>query len=617
MTSYKLPRTSLILGCVLIVALAGLSSARLWAQGGPVCGPSPAVQAALDQVPSNQTPDQTDYVFEQSRESAIQALLRQYPDDVFVQRSYIQVMSDPDAKRDRVIAQYKALHEQRPDDPRVSYLYGLTLVGRDSPQAIKLFRSALQKAPDFPWPHLQLVSIYSSPNFLDKAQAAAHAKSFLSECPDTLEGYEPLARMDDRDLIGKSAATLRQILEPRSDPKALEAYSTLWSLEFKAHSPAEYAALRKQIAADLERIRALNLQNERRWWEALQEGYKLTNDQKQSDWAEDEGTRRFPSSDELPAMTRWRKDHQAPGDDAAADKKRAYYSELLKQTDDWVKERPNTTFIWYYRLGAMEHLDDVPAAQVEACLDKTLQVAEANAGPWLPYVYFEGAEVLSRKGLQPEREVEMAQKGLERLEVEAKQPPDDLRFTKEFIDYLNFYNADQRAQGVFYEADGDLRLKQPEKTQLAIAQLDERVADLKSLVADKDDRRKSYAADESSYWGAMARLAELQNHKLDAMGYYESALLDRLDSGQLPAPGKKDELGEGAHQLWASLGGTDEGWKTWYGRRADALANKATLTWETSSDPLPPFQLTDLKGKTWQIADLKGKVVFLNFWASW
>jgi AhpC/TSA family len=85
----------------------------------------------------------------------------------------------------------------------------------------------------------------------------------------------------------------------------------------------------------------------------------------------------------------------------------------------------------------------------------------------------------------------------------------------------------------------------------------------------------------------------------------------------VPAAGEKDELGEGARQLWTSLGGTDEAWKMWYGRRADALANKATLTWETVNEPLPPFQLTDLKGKTWQIVDLKGKVVFLNFWASW
>ncbi len=52
-------------------------------------------------------------------------------------------------------------------------------------------------------------------------------------------------------------------------------------------------------------------------------------------------------------------------------------------------------------------------------------------------------------------------------------------------------------------------------------------------------------------------------------------------------------------------------------KQAAALANKATLTWEDANLPLPSFELTDLHGKTWQIADLKGKVTLLNFWASW
>lgn len=31
----------------------------------------------------------------------------------------------------------------------------------------------------------------------------------------------------------------------------------------------------------------------------------------------------------------------------------------------------------------------------------------------------------------------------------------------------------------------------------------------------------------------------------------------------------------------------------------------------------PLFELADLNGKVWRLAELKGKVVFLNFWATW
>lgn len=33
--------------------------------------------------------------------------------------------------------------------------------------------------------------------------------------------------------------------------------------------------------------------------------------------------------------------------------------------------------------------------------------------------------------------------------------------------------------------------------------------------------------------------------------------------------------------------------------------------------PAPNFMLTDLHGKDWQLSDLHGKVVFINFWATW
>jgi hypothetical protein len=154
---------------------------------------------------------------------------------------------------------------------------------------------------------------------------------------------------------------------------------------------------------------------------------------------------------------------------------------------------------------------------------------------------------------------------------------------------------------------------------IALGQVNAALQEIELLINSKDERRKSYAGMMSNYWKQMAQAAALQNRTTDAMAYYESGLLARLEVGDVPKPGSKDELGDEAHQLWAKLGGTEEGWSAWYGRRANEIANQNQnkLEWETAQEPLPSFELTDLHGKTWKPPDLKGRVVFLNFWASW
>ena len=605
------------LSLCLLALVVGFTPRNGWAQSAAVCGPAPAVKLALDLLPE-QTPALTDWQYHEQRAAAIQALLRQYPGDVFVQKAYINSMGGRSDK-DKVIAEYKARHEQNPDDAQLAYLYGLTLVGRQSPEAIKLFNGALQKDLNFMPPHLQLVSVYSSPVFLDKEQRVAHLKAFLEACPASLEGYEPLTRIDDQDLQRTYAAKLRALIASRTDPDAVGAYTTLWSLEFKIHPPAEYDPLRKQVAQDLDRLRQLKLEDKRQWYSALEEGYKLVNDQKQSDWAQEQAQIRFPTPWSSPAMTKWRKDHHYPGDDAPPDKKRAYYSDLLQQTAQWVKERPNTTYIWMWRLETMEHLENVPSADVLAAVDQAVKVMMSNAGPEGPGSddYGNIAEVLSKRHLEPERVVEMAQKGLAKWETESKEPYYDLYATKENLDDNKFYQAYGRLQGLGFETDGYVQLKQPDKAHLLLSQMDERLEDLKSLAGDKQDRKRTYEGQLATYWGLMAREAELRGRKLDAMAFYENALLTRLDAQQKPETGMKDELADNARQLWANLGGSDEGWKLWYGRRADALANQATLSWEDANQPLATFELADLSGKTWNLAALKGRTTFLNFWASW
>ena len=594
-----------------------LTSRPGWAQAAAVCGPTPAVKLALDGLPQ-QTPAQTDWQFHEQHAAAIQALLREFPDDVFVQRAYISSMYGRSDK-EKVIAEYKARYEQNPGDAKVEHLYGVALVGRQSPEAIKLFTDALKRDPNFAPPHLQLVFIYGSPVFMDKEQRLAHLKAYLEACPSSFEGYPPLARIDDKDLQRAYATKLRSLIATRTDPDAVGAYTTLWSLEFKLRPPSEYEPLRKQVGQDLERIRQLKFEDKRQWYEALVEGYKLVNDQKQSDWAADQEEARFPTPYSVPARSKWDKNHQYPAEDASADQKRAYFSDLLQQTTQWVKERPNTTYIWMERLDAMEHLENVPPAEVNTAVDQAIKVMISNAGPEGPGSYdcFNNAEVLAKKRLQPERVVEMAQKGLAQWEIEAKGPYNDLYATQENLEDDVFYKAYSRLRGMGSEADGYLQLKQLDKARLLLAQMDERLEGFKALAGDKQDRKKTYSGQLSTYWELMAREAQLHGRNLDAMAFYEDALLTRLDARQKPESGMKDELADNAHQLWANLGGSDEGWKSWYGRRADALANQATLTWEDANAPLEAFELADLSGKTWNLAALKGKVTFLNFWASW
>lgn len=40
------------------------------------------------------------------------------------------------------------------------------------------------------------------------------------------------------------------------------------------------------------------------------------------------------------------------------------------------------------------------------------------------------------------------------------------------------------------------------------------------------------------------------------------------------------------------------------------------LPWP-ARQPTPALQATDLKGQVWRLADLRGKAVLINFWASW
>ena len=181
MTSDRLRMMRLWL-CFVAVCLASITSSRVFAQTAPapVCDPSPEVKAELDSVPDDYVYPEYWRHYQQRRLAAIQAVLDRHPDDFFARRAYERWVIAGEQDVDKLQAEDKASYEQHPDDPADAYFYAVLLVGRDTPTAIKILDSILQKHPDFPWPHLNLGSIYSTPNFSDKANAKTHELAFLS-----------------------------------------------------------------------------------------------------------------------------------------------------------------------------------------------------------------------------------------------------------------------------------------------------------------------------------------------------------------------------------------------------------------------------------------------------
>ena len=606
--------------CFALISFASNIPTQSQAQQWDACTPSPEVKAALDALP-RPTPGQTEWGFHLKELEAIQGLRARYPNDVFVERRYIDHIQDR-TERPKVIEEYKAKWTANPNSPLLAYLYGLMLVGPESQESVKLFDGALEKDPKFPWPHVSLARIFSLPRFRDNSKADTHLKAFLDACPTAFDGYDELLRADeDKAVIRKYASQFRSLLEKREDTDAIAEYRTLWALEFKATAPSEYEAPRERTARDVLRIRALNLREKREWYDALEEGYRLANDQKNVDWAKNERELQVPSPWFPAFSSKWFEDHHSPNEDASEQTRRAYNKELLAQTNKWIQERPNLTYIWEMRLDALTQLKDALPKEIETTAEQVIQVAQKNAGPGGPESgdYIRVAGALSKRHLQPGRVVEMAQKGLDASEIEEKYFVDnwDSSLDKESAAEWRFLYADSKLNGLRYLAEAYVELKQADQAQITLSRMDERLQDLKSLAGDKNTHKESYLKQVSEYWGAMGRLAELQQRKTDAMGFYEGALLARLEAKQKPVPGEKDELVNDARRLWSSLGGTSEAWTMWYGRRANELARSVTLRWDDANEPLAPFELADLNGKSWTAESLKGKVTFLNFWASW
>lgn len=588
---------------------------------GNLCEPSATIKTALKKV-SLLNDENLPFKLKRERQTAIlQELVKQHPNDFFVLRRFqTNQRSAYGIDRTALLAEYRARWEKQPNDPGATYLYAQMLIGQNTKEALTQLEAQAQRAPEFPWSHLLLASIYGYPNFRDNAKANAHLKQFLTKCPSSLDGLITISRGSDKELMAETAQKLRKQLETDATDENIGHWDLLWSLEFKLKPASEHAQLRQQIAEDVKRLRAKNL-NTTDWFLLLQNGYKQTGDKENQRWAEDEMVRLFPNN-ELARSTiqrRWYDTHPYPKPDETDEKKQAYHRAAVQITTEWLKQWPHDERSWSTRFFSLSELPDATNEELGAALDGYVKAHAQNEGfsYMLPPMEFSVARTYLKRNFRLDQVPVLVLKGLTDVEVVERGRAGDDLFPRE--DATNNTRRYVNWQAWPLLAEAYTRLKQPDKAREVLTQMKNALLKEKPSDTAKENAKLNFANNQFTYWQTTAKVAEVEQRKLDALTSYQTALNFR-PTNAAPKPGKPDDVNDAAQRLWKELGGTEQGWQA-YLARTDAPKRPAeiskTVTWDAKNTSLPDFELTDLQGRKWKLADLKGKTTFINLWATW
>lgn len=594
----------------LLPPLHGQSSPQL-----PGCEVNPAVQKVIDRELDAKVLDAMTFADRLALERrTLEGLIASHPRELEPYeklRDLVHQYSPDDypALRDRWVKMGK----EHPDDPLALLLASEALNGVDTPESIRLAEAAREKAPEFPWPARDLAGIYVEGKLADPAKAKEDIDAFFTMCPTSADGYaQYLLPNADPALQPKvtvaRAVALRAKLVKENDPKQLNSYSTLWTLEFQMRKPQEYDAERQRIAGDLARMEKIHPKGDAEWQALLIKGYKQSGASREKVAAlEDALIAEYPQSNQAYGIVsdQWDKDHPEPKDqsDSAAWNQHRKEFELALQT--WIRDYPNQTYLrrqaWFL---AVQDDDTIPEKDAMAAVDAFLRSVDTYDGPsWRWYYYPQAARLLVERGWEPDRAIDLLkQTAASNERFVTPLGKSDNQTDEQLKEYRDRQREDaQYLDGLMLKAA--IEGNKPEIAMELRAEVEAPPPEDKKLL--------------EGYWTNRAREAQLTGNKIDALAYYQMALQTRLE---LPKPSEgrvRDDLGEEAHALWKQQGGTQLAWDTW---SRMVPADKTLLAegrWEKPKKPLPAFELTDLSGKTWRLKELNGKAVLIDVWATW
>lgn len=614
----------------LLAVLFGVGAAPVLGAEGPaldpVCEPSPAVADVLRASAEVGVRCGSSAECAERRLALIEDALEGSPESLHLHRA-LQDLWQPHASlsradpegREQVVERYRARLELQPDDPAALYLLGRILEDGERPR--ELYDRAVKTDPRFPWSHLGVLhGLWTLTPGTGPAPEAVrrHAGAFLERCPsrfDMISGYQKF--LPDKAFWRDHLAASRGAIREMDLERALPRYPAVWEGLYTATPLARHAdEVDPVVREDLARIEAFGLEERESWLQALDTAYELLGNEEGRERIADLRLRRAPCTSRSARirLERWQEEHPEPEQSAPEEERRAHQRALWEQTGMWLEQCPEETVLWARRLFAALELDALPAEEVGELGDKILDLADSGA-----LRFGTGSSPL----LQVARLYAAHEVRLDRVRELAEQGGEEaLEGTRE---YLAQDSLPENLRSLMSSQIPFLRWRTLSlSTRAAIAR--ERPEEARELLVDvralADELRPGEGAEakdeeifrtiDGGYWGFRADLAELEERPMDAAVY-------RARSAAYLPEDASDELEE-ARTAWSEAGGSAEAWQALLeGLREGGLgaSDAEGLRWSEEEDPLPEFELADLSGGTWSRADLEGKTIFANVWATW
>jgi thiol-disulfide isomerase/thioredoxin len=541
------------------------------------CEPNRRTIELLESVP----PRDTTIPYEK-RVGALRALAAAHPGDFFIQRAYQDAFRRQRSladEYDRALAMYRA----RPRDPLSAYYEARLLILVAPQQSRKTFDDLLRAHPEFAWPRRDMQEWAAMPGRRDDPELAAHARAFAEACPDVFGDPN------------------RQALERRNTPLEMAAWPALWRKEAAPGS----------IRADLKRIEQWPFRADPDLYPVYSEAARLLNDPWVLQSLRAKVERDAPES--LLAFrfveTDWGKAHPQLDRNAAVADQQARQKLEIAAGLEWSRHFPlawPAMFRPVMDLSARANRGPTTVSEADLeVMDRVMRVyaLSPDSGEHFPPFEINAAELYVAGKVRLDRVPAMLDAGLRNVEKTTKYQVSPELYPPEMRARMTDWRklTADRAAGI--RADYLLAVN--------------RRADARAMIVDMlpklegGDARQAY---ERQRW--QRRLGDVEaaeGRVTEALAAYQASLagttrqsLDNAYFQETVAPLKRYYL---AH------GGTEEKWPEW------ALAGAKSLP-VTPRPPeftaaVPEFSAADLAGRVWKLGSLKGKVTFVNFWATW